>query len=289
MITVLSPGLLTTVQDLGRPGYAHLGVSASGAADALALRTGNLLLGNPENTPALEMTIQGGEFQFHQDALIALTGSDFGRETWRAISVHAGEIIKLGPTRTGARCYLCIRGGIAAPLTLGSASVHLLTGLGGGRLHRGDSLTIGPEPPRPPLDRLIEWPWQNTGPIRVTAGPQAGWFCQPLDHRTYTVKEDSNRMGLRLAGPTFESTRELLTEGASPGAIQIPPSGEPIILFVEHGTTGGYPKLANVISADLWRLGQLRPRDKVRFQTIPISNALTLLREQEEWLRALVS
>lgn len=289
MITVLAPGLLTTVQDLGRPGYAHLGVSASGAADALALRTGNLILGNPENTPALELTIQGGEFQFQQDALIALAGSDFGIEPWRAIAIPAGGTLKLGPTRTGARCYLCVRGGIAAPLTLGSASVHLITALGGRPIRRGDTLAIGPEPQRPPINHPIEWPWPNTGPIRVTAGPQAGWFCRPLDHRTYTVKEDSNRMGLRLAGPTFESTRELLTEGATPGAIQIPPDGEPIILFVEHGTTGGYPKLANVVSADLWRLGQLRPRDKVRFQTIPISTALTLLREQEDWLRALVS
>jgi biotin-dependent carboxylase-like uncharacterized protein len=238
VILVESPGLLTTVQDLGRPGYAHLGVSASGAADALALRAGNLLAGNEENTPALEMTLTGGAFRFERDAVVALTGSDFGCELWRPFRVRAGETLRLGPTRGGARCYLAVRGGIEADRVLGSASVHVLTGLGGRPLKRGDALRIGMEPAREPLWRGMEWRWDRSGPLRVTPGPQAGWFTRGLDGLPYQVKEDSNRMGLRLRGPRFAQPREMITEGAPLGAVQIPPDGEPLILFVEHQTTG---------------------------------------------------
>lgn len=288
MIHVESPGALTTVQDLGRPGYAHLGVSASGAADALALRVANLLVGNGENAPALEMTLVGGAFRFDCDAVAALAGSDFGAMLWRPFRLRAGELLRLGPTRGGARCYLAVRGGLDVPRTLGSASAHVLTGLGGGPLKRGDSLRIGPEPAREPLWRGIEWPWDRRAPLRVTAGPQAGWFGRGLDGLDYEVREESNRMGLRLRGPRFAQPREMVTEGVSLGAIQIPPEGDPLVLFVEHQTTGGYPKIANLISADLWRVGQLRPRDPVRFETVTLGRAIELLREQEAWLGALV-
>ena len=135
-IRVLTPGFLTTVQDLGRFGQAHLGISASGAADPLAIRAGNLLVGNAENAAALEMTLAGGEFEFEADAVVALTGSDFGADLpqWAPVPVTAGQKLRLGPTRTGARAYLCVRGGIDVPRTLGSASAHLLTGVGGGPL-----------------------------------------------------------------------------------------------------------------------------------------------------------
>lgn len=287
MIRVESPGLLTTVQDLGRPGYAHLGVSASGAADALALRVGNRLVGNHENAAALEMTLTGGAFGFDSDAVVAFTGSDFGGERWRPFTVRAGEILRLGPTRSGARCYLSVRGGIAVPLVLGSASTHVLTGLGGRPLKRGDWIAIGADPGRAPLWRGVEWNRERLAPLRVTPGPQADWFWRELDGLVYEVKEESNRMGLRLRGPKLAQSRELLTEGVSLGAIQCPPEGEPVILFVEHQTTGGYPKIANVISADLWRVGQLRPRDEVQFETVPFERALALLREQEAWIGAL--
>ncbi len=289
---VLSPGFLTTVQDLGRYGYAHLGVSASGAADALSLRAGNLLVGNPEKAAALEMTLTGGSFEFSAPATVALTGSEFAADApwWRAFEVKAGETLRIGPTRAGARCCLSVRGGIAVPLVLGSASTHLLTGMGGfeGRaLRKGDVLPVGENAAGPPRRGTfrIELPRDV---LRVTPGPQRGWFSRGLDGTSYRVTEDSNRMGLRLEGPPAAYTGEMLTEGVSLGAIQVTPGGQPIILFVEHQTTGGYPKIANVITADLAAVGQLRPRDEVRFEEVTLDEAIGLLRAQEARLGALV-
>ena len=289
-IRVVNGGLQTTVQDLGRFGYAHLGVSASGAADALALRAANLLVGNAENAAALEMTLTGGTFEFQHAAVIALTGSDFGADLplWTAIEIGAGTVVSCGATQSGARAYLAVRGGIDAPKILGSASTHILTGLGERALRRGDVLQVGTESIRRPR-RVTAVPTISTGPLRVTAGPQADWFANDLYEASYTVTEESSRMGLRLRGPAIPSPAgHMLTEGVALGAIQIPPNGQPIILFVEHQTTGGYPKPANVISADLARLGQLRPRDEVRFERVTMDQALQLLRAQEEWLYSLV-
>jgi antagonist of KipI len=285
---VLSPGLLTTVQDLGRYGYAHLGVSASGVADALSLRAGNLLVGNAENAAALEMTLLGGAFEFSANTTVALTGSEFdgGAPWWSAFEVKAGEALRLGPTRAGARCYLCVRGGISVPMVLGSASTHLLTGMGGfeGRaLRKGDVLAIGSDTTGPPRRGALRFQIRRDV-LRVTDGPQRDWFAQGLDGLVYKVGEESDRMGLRLQGPKIDCARELVTEGVSLGAIQVPRGGEPIILFVEHQTTGGYPKIANVISADLSAVGQLRPRDEVRFERVSLDEAWRLLREQEESL-----
>ena len=287
-IHVVSPGYQTTVQDLGRFGYAHLGVSASGAADALALRAGNLLVGNAENAPAIEMTLVGGEFQFEQEAVVALTGSDFGADIpmWSAVTVAAGQSVRCGGTKAGARCCLAVRGGIAIPKTLGSASAHLLSGIGGAPLRSGDVLPVGDAAVRRPRRAVPRAPeFERSAVLRVTEGPQADRFAGELYHAAYKVMEESNRMGLRLRGPAIPSPPgHMLTEGASLGAVQIPPGGQPIILFVEHQTTGGYPKPANVISADLWKLGQLRPRDEVRFELVTLERALDLLREQEQWL-----
>jgi len=290
-IKVLSPGFLSTCQDLGRPGYAHLGISASGAADTLSLRWGNLLVGNPEGAAALEMTLVGGTFEFQCSATIALTGSEFTAAVpWcSALDINAGDVLQIGPTRSGARCYLCVRGGLSVAPVLGSASTHVLTAIGGcgGRgLRKGDTLEIGNAAVRPV--RRGHFPLQlRHDIIRVTDGPQHSWFNDRMDGATYRVAEDSNRMGLRLEGPKLECARELLTEGVSLGAIQVPREGQPIITFVEHQTTGGYPKIANVISADLPAVGQLRPRDEVCFETISRSRALELLRRQEASLCSL--
>ena len=287
-IRVLEGGAQTTVQDLGRFGWAHFGVSASGAADPLALRAGNLLVGNAENAAALEMTLVGGAFEFENDAVIALAGSDFGAglPLWTPVEVKAGGIIRCRATRSGARCYLCVRGGLAVPHVMGSASTHLATGVGGRALRKGDLLAVG--------DAAVRWarppagppPFPRAGALRVTRGPQAEWFGEEEFYRgVWTVSEESNRMGLRLLGEPIPSpTGHMLTEGVALGAIQVPPGGQPIILFVEHQTTGGYPKPANVISADFWRLGQLRPRDRVAFESVTIEQALALLRSVEEWL-----
>lgn len=309
-VRVERPGLLTTVQDGGRFGYAHLGISASGAADALALRIGNLLVGNDENDAALEMTLLGGAFVFDADATIAMAGADFGATLaarslapWSTVRVGAGARLELGASRSGARCYLCVRGGFQVPKVLGSASTHLMTGLGGhnGRaLAPGDVLSIGPASNRPPArDDSVDTDWIRSlyaaRPIRVTPGPQIDWFAAEMRTQFvssyYTVLEQSNRMGVRLTGPAIErpSQEELLTEGVSLGAIQVPQNGQPIVLFVEHQTTGGYPKIANVCNADMHRIGQLRPRDTVRFELVSFEEAHRELLELESRIERLRS
>jgi antagonist of KipI len=287
---VVSPGLQTTVQDLGRFGWAHFGISASGAADAFALRAGNLLVGNAENAAALEMTLMGGALEFEGDTVIALTGSDFGAglPLWSPVEVKAGQTVRCGPSQSGARCYVCVRGGIAVPKVMGSASTHVITGVGGRALRSGDMLPIGNEAIRRPRGAARGVPRLDEGALRVTDGPQAESFADELYRGAYTVSEESNRMGLRLHGPAVPSAAgHMLTEGAPLGAVQVPPDGQPIILFVEHQTTGGYPKPANVISADFRRLGQLRPRDPVSFERVTIEQALRLLQQQERWLYGL--
>lgn len=328
-IEVLSPGLLTTVQDLGREGFGPMGVSPSGAADPIALRIGNQLVGNPEGAAGLEMTLLGGVFQFQGACVATLTGSDFGANldgtpllTCTSFAVKAGQTLKLGPTRSGARCYLCVQGGIAVKPFLGSASTHLLSGLGGheGRaLHRGDVLRIGdtaearqertgkkggPAESASGADRtrkVAAKVLERLAPrkiLRVTPGRQSDWFPKAFQKvfygSAYRVTEEANRMGLRLDGPALlegahgdasgKTHGEMISEGVSLGAVQIAAGGLPIILFVEQQTTGGYAKIANVISADLPSLGQLRPRDEIRFELVSFPVARKLLIQQEKLL-----
>jgi biotin-dependent carboxylase-like uncharacterized protein len=302
---VLDAGMLTTVQDLGRDGYGPMGVSPSGAADTVALRLGNRLVGNPENAAALEMTLVGGAFVFRDDAVVALTGSDFGATLndaavirWTSLHVRAGVTLRVGGTRTGARAYLCVHGGFVVKPFLGSASTHVMTGLGGleGRaLRKGDELRVGDPTEsfrrravaRRVLERLVP---RKT--LRVTAGEQGDWFSdaarRTMCESGYRVLEQSNRMGIRLDGPPIPGQRggEMITEGVPLGAVQVPPGGLPIILFVEQQSTGGYPKIANVISADIASLGQLRPRDEVRFQMITFDAARALWIEHERLVTA---
>jgi antagonist of KipI len=306
LIEVRAPGLLTTVQDLGREGFGPMGVSASGAADCIALRIGNRLVGNAEGAAGLEMTLLGGTLFFREAAVVALTGSDFAPTldnvpvpVWSSVEIRAGQILQVGPTRTGARCYLCVRGGIDVKEFLGSASTHLLSGLGGfeGRaLRKGDVLKLGrtSEGFRTFRKRnLARRALEKLAPrkvLRVTAGPQSDWFSaetrKMLYAGTYRVSEDSNRMGLRLEGTAITSVTggEMISEGVSLGAVQITAGGMPIILFVEQQTTGGYPKIANVISADLSSLGQLRPRDEIRLELVEMETARALLLQQEKLL-----
>lgn len=302
-ILVRAPGLFTTVQDLGREGFGPMGVSASGAADPISLRIGNRLVGNAEGAAALEMTLVGGAFTFERAAVIAVTGADFGPSldsvpltTWTSIEIQKGQTVTLGPSRSGARAYLCVQGGIAVEPFLGSASTHALSGLGGfeGRaLRRGDRLELGAANSlfrkRSLSPKVLEG-LQPRRILRVTDGPQSDWFANAswkiFCEGTFRVAEQSNRMGIRLEGPAIplDASREMITEGVSLGAIQVPRSGQPIILFVEQQTTGGYPKIANVISADVHSLGQLRPRDAIRFERIEMSEARALLIQQEELL-----
>jgi antagonist of KipI len=278
-----------------------MGVSPSGAADAISIRLGNRLLGNAEGAAGLEMTLLGGTFVFPEGAAVALAGSDFeatldGKpvELWTALEAKPGQVLRLGPTRSGARCYLCVRGGIEAQLFLGSASTHVLSGLGGheGRaLRKGDVLRIGTSNPGTPKRRLSMQALGKLSPrkvLRVTPGPQSDWFAEDSQRVLYTeayrVAEESNRMGMRLEGAAISAPPggEMISEGVALGAVQVPEEGRPIILFVEQQTTGGYPKIANVISADFHTLGQLRPRDEIRFERVGWETARALLREQEE-------
>lgn len=339
VIRVIAPGMLTTVQDLGREGFGPMGVSASGAADAVSLRVGNRLVGNAEGAPGLEMTLLGGTFEFPDGALLALAGSDFGATLdrtpvalWETFEARAGQVLRLGPTRSGARCYLCLRGGIEAELFLRSASTHVLSGLGGleGRaLRKGDVLKIGTVGekrekgtgksacPTGKAGAVCErrlWPrglkeMLVRKTLRVTAGPQSDWFSEAAKkifyESPYRVAEESNRMGIRLEGAAIRmgtsgtngegtgksaystgGTGGMVSEGVALGAVQVPESGMPIILFVEQQTTGGYPKIANVITADLHSLGQLRPRDETRFEQVDWETARSLLIEQEKLLKS---
>jgi len=303
VIEVRAPGLLTTVQDLGREGFGPMGVSPSGAADTVALRIGNRLVGNAEGAAGLEMTLLGGAFAFPEEAVVALTGSDFRAELdgaavppWISVEAKPGQTLRLGPTRTGARCYLSVRGGIEVKPFLGSASTHLLSGLGGheGRaLRKGDALKIGTVEGSFRKGTVVAQALERLAPrkvLRVTPGPQSDWFREAAQRvfyeSAYRVAEESNRMGLRLEGAALPEGLhgEMISEGVSLGAVQIAVGGLPIILFVEQQTTGGYPKIANVISADLHSLGQLRPRDEIRFERVDWETAVRLFREQEELL-----
>ncbi len=301
VIEVQEPGLLTTVQDLGREGFGPMGLSPSGAADAMSLRIGNRIVGNAEGAAGLEMTLLGGTFVFPEGAIVALAGSDFGAtldgkpiELWMAVEARPGQVLRLGPTRSGARCYLCVQGGIAVTPFLGSASTHLLSGLGGheGRaLRKGDVLRIGDAGGSYRKRRLAARALERLAPrkiLRVTPGPQSDWFSEAAQKlfygSTFRVAEESNRMGLRLEGAAIQEGAhgEMISEGVALGAVQIPARGLPIILFVEQQTTGGYAKIANVISADFRSLGQLRPRDEIRFERVDWEKARGLLMDQEK-------
>lgn len=304
-LLVESPGLLTSVQDLGRPGFGLEGISPSGAADPVALRVGNLLVENEPGAAGLELTLVGGSFVFLEGAVIALTGADLGATVdgrplgmWTSHALLAGTKLVFGPTKNFARGYLAIAGGVQVDSFLGSASTHLLSGLGGfgGRaLRKGDLLRIGkPEKAirRRRMKQTALYALKPRKILRATEGPQADWFTveakQIFYRDPFRVTEESDRVGLRLEGTALVggASREMITEGVSLGAVQVTPSGQPIILFVEQQTTGGYPKIANVIGADLHRVGQLRPRTEIRFERTSLAVARSLWVEQERLLNS---
>ena len=304
-IRVLKPGLSTTVQDRGRFGCAHLGISPCGAADALSLRIANMLVGNAEFTPALEMTLLGATFEFDQRTIVAVSGGEcdcrvghYRVPTNVAIEVPAGGVLHCGSILGGSRAYLAFEGGISVPHVMGSASTDLRGGFGGfegRRLRTDDVLDIGNSTALRPRRLQAEafGDLRRTGPIRVTTGAQQDWFstetCAKFLATPFEVSEQSDRAGLRLKGTPIELRvpRQLLTDGIPLGAVQVPPDGQPIVLFVDQQTTGGYPKIANVIAADMHRVGQLRPRDMVRFAEVSIADAIEALREQELWLKSI--
>lgn len=306
-VTVVRPGLLTTVQDLGRTGYAALGVPPSGAMDGLALRLANRLVGNPDHFAALELTIAGPELRFEADAWIAMTGARFDAELddgaaphGESFPVRRGEALQLGRSLEGARGYLAVSGGLDVPLVLGSRSTFVAGGFGGldGRpLRAGDRLAFGPptaERKRRRLrsDALPRYAAQTA--LRVVAGPEVEAFTAAARRSffaaSYRVSPRSDRMGLRLEGPRVEHVggADRFPEGIAPGAIQVPADGAPIVLAVDRPTTGGYAQIGTVITADIWRLGQAKPGDRFRFVESEVEDARLLYQELEEVLRSAI-
>ncbi len=305
MIRVKDPGFLTTVQDRGRYGFSHLGISPAGAADALSFRLANLLVGNDENAPAIEMTLFGATMEFDEPAVIAVTGAECSIATdgtqascARALSIASGSVLRFGRMMNGARAYLAFQGGLDVPLVMGSASTHLAAGFGGfeGRaLRKGDVLRIGNRnglrPRALPPNKLPSLDFTSPVTLRVTRGVQQDWFGSDVFatffSTEFSVTDQSGRTGLRLRGERIvpKNSSQLLTDGIPLGAVQIPEDANPIILFVDQQTTGGYPKIANVIAADMQRVGQLRPRDRLRFSEVSVEEAVQLLRTQELWLK----
>lgn len=305
---VRKPGLLTTVQDLGRHGHQREGVPVSGAMDKVALRIANLLLGNLESEAGLEITLVGPQLEFPEATLIALTGADLGAKLngrtiplWRPIRVEAGSFLTFAGHRAGCRAYLAVAGGIAVPPVLGSRSTYLRAGIGGyhGRaLAAGDTLLTG-EPSA--LSARIAAALGRGGAGRWTVSPAilplymaapevralpGAHFDTLTPHAQATlwstafrVAPESDRMGFRLqGGPLALSVPlEMHSEGVAMGTVQLPPGGSPIILMADRQTTGGYPRIAQVATVDLPLLAQLRPGDTVRFRLCSLETAQTLL------------
>jgi antagonist of KipI len=303
-ISVRRPGLLTTVQDAGRFGLQHLGVPPSGPMDPLSFRLANLVAGNDEAEAALEVTVTGPELRFQSDAVIAICGADLspmidGREVPlnEAVSVARGATLEFGARRNGTRAYVAVRGGIDVPVVLGSRATSLqaqLPGLAGRALRAGDVLPIGGRVERDvEPDVEIEMTRDQTRPavLRFVAGPDSDRFpadaIEGLASGAYRIAPQSNRMGYRLEGaPVLPVERgELLSEASPSGTIQVPPSGQPILLMADRQTSGGYPRIGTVITADLPVAGQLAPGDEIRFERCDRETAVAALRAQEAFLR----
>lgn len=280
MLTVLSAGPLATVQDRGRPGWAQVGVPRSGVADAASAGLANRLVGNDPAAAVVEVTAGGLRVRAERTVLVAVTGAPApaavaGRPVPAnaPVTVGAGEVLTLGVPRVGLRSYLAVRGGIEVPPVLGSRSTDTLSGLGPAPLRQGDQLPVGTlAADEPTVDVAPVAVPSSTPVLRVLPGPRRDWLAAEawpaLIRLDWTVTPDSDRVGLRLAGPALRWARddELPSEGLVPGAVQVPPGGAPVLFLADHPVTGGYPVLAVVVTADLAAAGQLRPGDRLRFR-----------------------
>lgn len=281
MLAVLAPGPLTTVQDRGRPGYAAIGVTRSGAADAASADLANRLVGNRPEAAVLEVTAGGLRLRAGRTLLVAVTGAPApvqidGRPAPFAAptTLHPGAVLALGPPPRGLRSYVAVRGGIDVPPVLGSRSTDTLSGLGPLPLAAGTLLPVGDlAGDEPVVDVAPVGPPSERPVLRVLPGPRRDWLdaaaWRTLTAQEWQVGNDSDRVGLRLTGPRLARARdgELPSEGLVPGALQVPPDGAPVLFLADHPVTGGYPVLAVVVTADLPLAAQLRPGDTVRFRS----------------------
>jgi antagonist of KipI len=316
-IDVIRPGLLTSIQDMGRYGWRQFGVIVGGAMDPLALRVANLLVGNDPADAALEVTLLGPTLRFSADAVIAICGGDLAPRVhesdvplWRPVWIRSGSELRFGAAAAGCRAYVAVAGGFDVPEVLGSRGTYFRAGFGGlaGRpLRAGDCLITRPASPQAVHRGLrlaqqagghpiasTTWSSGNTlaayldsPTIRASAGRQFDDFSNEEQDKffssEYAVTVNSDRMGYRLAGLPLraKTEKELLSEAVIPGTVQVPSNGQPIVLMADCPVTGGYPKIAQVACVDLPVLAQLRPGAKVRFRLITISEAESLYRERE--------
>ena len=306
-IEVLHPGLLTTVQDLGRTGYQRFGVSVSGAVDPRSAAVANILAGNPDGEAVLECTVLGPQLRFDAPAVIAVTGADLGPtldgipvENYRALRVQAGQTLRFTGPKCGCRAYLAVSGGLDVPEVMGSRSTYMKAKIGGwhGRkLEKGDVLPLrapGTEPKALENRALApEFRGRSEYTLRVVMGPQDDAFTpggvSAFLSGVYTVTPEFDRMGCRMEGPEIEhaGSADILSDGIAFGAVQVPDSGQPIVMLADRQTTGGYTKIANVISADFRLLGQLKSGDRVRFERVSLAAAQEALLAQRASLRLL--
>ena len=309
---IISPGLLSTVQDLGRFGYQKYGIPVCGALDSVSLRIANILVGNRDHLAGLEITAIGPTIRFSADTTIAVIGADLEpaldgipMPAWESVSAPAGSVLSFGTPRDGLRAYLAVAGGIDIPLLMNSRSTDIKGGFGGfeGRaLMPGDTLSTGYSPHSgtllpnrlpPEISRQPTYEQQFT--LRVVLGPQNDSFTEAgistLLSSEYTVSTDTDRTGCRLDGPTVEHSggADIVSDGTALGSVQVPGSGTPIILLADRGTTGGYTKIATVVSADIGLLAQAMPGARIRFEDVPVEEAHAIYIVQELMLAELKS
>jgi antagonist of KipI len=308
---VLEPGILTTIQDLGRYGFSQFGVPPSGALDTFSLRAGNLLVGNREDEACLEITLMGLKIKALKEVVIAVTGGDLSLrlneeplEMWRTHLLVEGDVLTFKKVRAGCRAYLAVGGGFVVPKMMGSSSTYLsgnFGGLEGRKLRRGDILhTLDLSASLHQLGLRFSSDWilslEKQVLLRVIPGPQDHHFTgkgfQTFCSSSYQVTPQCDRMGVRLEGPKIERRSDveesIISEGLLSGAIQVPGDGKPIIILTEL-VTGGYTKIATIISADLPKVAQLKPGDQVRFKPISLEEAHRFLSKQEEEIKHFIS
>ena len=294
-LEVIAPGLLTTVQDAGRPGRRHLGVPAGGAMDADALAAANSAVGNTAGAAALECVLQGPSLRFHRAVRFALAGADLGPVleradlgAWpvppgRAVLARTGNVLRFTERRRGCRAYIAFAGGLDVPPVLGARATLLTAGCGGldGRaLRAGDTLALLPEAGGAVREAPAPSPAAGPVELRVILGPQDDAFgddaVRTFLDGAYVARPESDRVGCRLQGPAVRHAgpAEIVSDGMLPGCVQVPPDGQPIVMGADGPTTGGYPKIATVIGADLSRLGQVAPGDTVHFRAVTVDEAL---------------
>lgn len=292
---VLRGGLLTTVQDLGRPGLRAIGVPAGGAMDALALRLANLLVGNPETAAGLEITQTGPVLEFSADALVAVIAPRMeSAEVGKPIRVQRGKRWSPGRVLGGCRAWLAIAGGLEVPVVLGGKGTDLRAGWGGwqGRaLAAGDLVPVGQSRHCPDSEHWwLDARWlpemEKPAVLRVVPGAQADEFAPDWHEAEFGVSPQSDRMGIRLQGQPLRRRvpDDLPSSAVAPGTVQVPPAGLPILLGADAQTIGGYPQLAHVITVDLPKLAQLAPGDRVRFAPVTLAEAQRRRHERQHWL-----